>query len=269
MIKEVADGIVAWIDPDPRFGHPNLSAIIEDDGITVVDAGPVPRLAEPFAAALDEFGIPVRRLVHTSSHIEYVGGSARFGLAAVYGTPEISAHLDQPPNTTGYQHLLPELAEEFAEMVSRPVTHTVTEAAWISSRAVVAPIGGQITQNLVVQIPDANVVVAGAMCSFGVVPVAFGGDPLLWADNLEQVLEWGEIIVPGHGPIGGAAQIAEQQAYLRACATAPSIDHIDEGPWDHWAGREFTPSNIERAAMLAVDNPEPPPSILQLMGFST
>ena len=266
---EVADGIAAWIAGTAGFGSSNCAAVIEDDGITVVDAGTVPSQVAPFADALGELGIPVRRLVYTSSHIDYVGGSSAFPLAAVYGSPETSAHLDQPPNTAAYARLAPHLAGEFDTVSTRPVTHTVREAAWISPRVVVAPTSGQITENLVALVPDANVVLAGAMASFGVVPVAFGGDPAHWAEQLDVVLGWGAVIVPGHGPVGGAVEVGELQAYLRSCVDAAGDPAAaTDGPWSDWADQRFHESNVERAAMLAAGDPSPPPSILTLMGLA-
>ena len=265
---EVADGVLAWIADSPRFGAPNSAAVVDSDGITVVDTGVVPSQIREFATELAELGPPIRRLVYTSSHIEYVGGSTEFRLAAVYGSPETSAHLEQPPNTAGYQHLLPEHLHELAELTTRPVTHVVREAAWISERVVAVPVSGQIGLNLVAQIPDAGVVLAGAMCSFGVTPVGFGGDPRDWIDGLDRILGWGSVIVPGHGPVGDEHDVRVQQDYLRACVAAGGmVDGLADGPWSDWASAEFGAANIERAAMLANGDQSPPPSILALMGM--
>jgi glyoxylase-like metal-dependent hydrolase (beta-lactamase superfamily II) len=259
---EIADGILVALRPPTGFGSPNMAAVIEDDGITVVDSGTVPRLGREFADALKSTGVPIRHLVYTAPHIDHVGGSTAFPLAAAYGTPETSALLDQPPNVEAYSHIAPELADDFLGLTTRPVTHTVREAAWISARVVIAPTHGQVAENLVVQIPDANVVLAGAMATFGVIPPAWAGNPSQWADQLDIVLGWGTTIVPSHGPVGGENEVRELQQYLRSLL-APR-----DGPWDRWTNQRFHAANIERAAMLAIDDPSPPPSILALMGIS-
>lgn len=262
----MAAGIVAWIG-DGGFGRANSAAIIEEDGLTVIDSCAVPSRSAGFAAALGELDQPIRRLVYTSSHIDYVGGSTSFPLAAVYGSPEMSAHLDQPPNVDAYTTLAPELEADFAELETRAVTHTVREPAWISTRVVVAPTGGQITENLVAQIPDANVVIAGAMASFGVVPAAWAGDPRRWADQLDVILGWGATIVPGHGPVGGAEEVHALQEYLRACADAAAGGEIADGAWTEWDEPRLHRANVERAAMLTLGDLSPPPAILTLMGL--
>jgi cyclase len=266
-IIEVGDGILVALRAPSGFGSANSAAVIEDDGITVVDAGTVPAHAREFAAVLTEIGIPIRHLVYTSPHVDHVGGSTAYPLAAVYGTPETSALLDQPPNIDAYTHLAPELAADFVGLTTRPVSHTVREAAWISSRIVVAPTQGQTGENLVVQIPDANVVLAGAMATFGVVPPAWAGNPVGWADQLDVILGWGTTVVPGHGAVGGEAEVRALQEYLRAVAGAGPSGAIPPGEWTTWSNQRFHPANVERAAQLSVDDPNPPPTILRLMGI--
>jgi hypothetical protein len=243
--------------------------VVDDDGLTVVDTLMVPSQTEPFAAAVDELAGPVRRVVLTSSHVPWVGGTARFPLAAVYGSPQTSAHLDLAPNVEGYQHLFPEHAAEFVDLRTRSVSHIVAEAAWLSAAVVAAPVAGQIAQNLVVQVPSANVVFAGAMCAFGVRPLAFEGDLGQWADSLDQILQWGAVIVPGSGPVGGEREVRGLQDYLRACvAAAGDVHALAAGPWHDWAHPEFDVVNVERAAMLARGDHSPPPSVLRLLGMA-
>lgn len=263
---EVGNGVLVARREPGGFGRPNSAAVIDDDGLTVVDSGTVPSQAQEFAFVLAELELPIRRLVYTSSHIDYVGGSTAYPLAAVYGTPEASALLDQPPNTSAYAALAPDLAAEFDELRTRPVTHTVRDAAWISSRVVVAPTRGQQAENLVVQVPDTNVVIAGAMASFGVIPAAWAGDPATWADQLDVVLGWGATVVPGHGPVGGEAEVRLLQRYLRSCAEGD--DPTADRPWSGWADQRFHAANVERARMLALGDPSPPPAILRLMGMA-
>ncbi|MEZ5245060.1 MAG: MBL fold metallo-hydrolase [Acidimicrobiales bacterium] len=264
---EIADRILVAQRAATGFGSANSAAIVEDDGITVVDACTVPAHAREFADALATLGIPIRHLVYTSPHVDHVGGSSAYPLAAVYGTPETSALLDQPPNVESYCHLAPDLSADFAGLTTRPVTHTVREAAWISTRVVVAPTRGQTGENLVVQVPDANVVIAGAMATFGVIPPCWAGDPSEWAEQLDVVLGWGAVIVPGHGGVGGEREVRALQSYLREVARTGEGGAMPDGEWTNWSNQRFHPANLERAAMLAAGDPGPPPTILRLMGI--
>jgi glyoxylase-like metal-dependent hydrolase (beta-lactamase superfamily II) len=246
----------------------NAGVVVEADGLTLIDTLIGGSRTEAYATAIEAIGPPVRRVVLTSSHVPYVGGAGRFRLAAVYGTRQISAHLDQPPNIAGYRRLYPDVAHEFDDMPARAVSHVVTDAAWLTPVVIAVPTTGQIEQNLVVQVPGAGVVFAGAMCSFGVTPLAFDGDPAAWALALDRVVELGAIIVPGQGPVGSATDVESLQQYLRACVDARGdARRIGAGPWDRWACREFDAVNVERAAMLADGDRSVPPSMRPLLGI--
>ena len=256
---------VAESDPSPALT--NIGVVVEDDGITLIDTGLSPELADDAAVAIAALGPPVKRIILTSSHIGYVGGTTRFPLAAIYGTRQISAHLDQEPNRESYQRRYPRYGEHFATLRTRPVSHLVAEAAWITPAIVAVPLPGQIAENLVVQVPGANVVFGGALCSFGVTPLAFDGDPAAWADSLDRVSSFAAVIVPGQGPVGGATEIAALQAYLRACGRAEGDPtQLGAGPWERWSCREFDVINVERAALLARGNHEVPASMRHLLG---
>ena len=99
--------------------------VVDTDGVTVVDALATPQQYEPFAAAAESLGLPIRRLVLTSSAVEHAGGSGRFKLAAVYGSQQASVHLDQEPNRATWDALYPDLAGSFDDVVTRPVSHIV------------------------------------------------------------------------------------------------------------------------------------------------
>jgi cyclase len=260
----------AWLQDEPRPGATNSGVIIDEDGITIVDAQLTPAQGEELFAAVDALGLPIRRLALTSSHMPFVGGSSAFVLPAVYGTAQVSAHMDQEPNIAGCCALYPADSAELQALDDHPcrrVTHTVSEAAWLTASVVTAPLAGELDENLIVQVPEAQIVFGGAMCSFAVTPMAGLGDPQAWADSLDTLLGWGEIFVPGHGPIGGKEEVAAQQAYLNACVAAqgdPSA--LGDGPWREWSGQEYHAINIERAALLAEGNREPPTSLLRLLG---
>lgn len=271
-LTPLGTGTYVWQNAQIQPGATNAGVIVDDDGITVVDALISPAAAAALFEAVSSLGVPIRRLVLTSSHLAHVGGSGAFRLPGVYGTPQISAHMDQPPNLGALSCMYPDLATEIAaidETPTRAVTHTVAEGAWLSPTAVVAPLPGELAENLVVQIPEERIVFAGAMASFGVTPMAGTGDPAAWAEALERVLEWGDIIIPGHGPIGGEEEVRELQAYLWACVEAAETNGVvTSGPWDSWAGRAYDEINIERVRMLAAGDDGPPPSLLRLLGMS-
>jgi cyclase len=274
-LTAVAQGVFAWLADPPAPGAPNAAAVIDADGITLIDTLMVAPQWEPFGEAVDELagraGVPIRRVVLTSSTIEHVGGTMRFWQAGFYGSTQISAHLDQPPDATILRRLYPEQGAALPDdLRTHPVTHVVTEPAFISGAVRVEPIRGPLDESLVAVVESVRVVLAGAVGCFEMAPLCYQGDPAAWADALDQVLAWGETVVPGHGPVGGPEQVRAQQAYLRACvdAAAAGAETLPAGPWDHWPGRAHDIVNIERAALLAEGRDEVPPTMLARAGLS-
>lgn len=269
-LVELDDGVFAWLAEDPGPGRANAGVVADDDGVTVIDALMVPSQSRPFAAAVEAIGLPVRRLVLTSSHLEYAGGTPSFPRPAVYGTGQISAHLDQPPDVVVLRRLYPGQAQELDdELRTRPVTHVVTGRTKLTPSVHAVVVQGDLEENLVLAVPGAGVVFGGATCSFGVTPLAFQSDPAAWADTLADVGALGPRIVPGHGPIGGADDLLAQSAYLYACVDADGDPAaLPPGPWDQWSARDHDEVNVERAAMLARGDTAIPPSMLRRAGLT-
>lgn len=269
-LEELAAGVWAWLQDRPRHGSTNSGVVVDEDGVTVVDCQLTPAGGAELAQAVERFELPVRRAVYSSSHAEFVGGSSAFWMAARYGRAQTSALLDQPPNLEAFQRLYPADAHAFDEdFTTRPVSHTVDTAAWLSPSVCAVPLSGQQSENLVVAVPAQGVVFAGALGCFGVTPNAFDGDPAAWADALGELDELGSTIVPGIGPVGGADETLALQAYLYACVEADGdVAAIPAGPWDSWPDRHLDAVNVERAAMLAADDLSTPPSMLRLLGMS-
>jgi glyoxylase-like metal-dependent hydrolase (beta-lactamase superfamily II) len=269
-LEPVADGVLAWLAADPGHGRTNVGVIVEDDGVTLVDCLLNPAQAQPLAELIAEFDLPVRRVVYTSSHVEFVGGSSVFWMAARYGRRQTSALLDQPANVEVYRRLYPDDASSFDdEFATRPVSHTIDTAAWLTPAVCAVPTGGQQRENVVALLPAADVVFAGAMCVFGSTPNAFDGDPTVWADALSEIGSLATIIVPGIGPVGDANDVAALQAYLYACVEADGDPgSIPPGPWDEWSDRHLDEVNVERATLLAAGDDRVPDSMLRLAGLA-
>ncbi len=267
-LHEIADGVWVWLQPGGESGVSNAGVIADDDGLTIVDTLMVRSQWEPFAAAVKGLGQTVKRVVLTHAHIDHVGGTSAFRNAMVLGSPMTSALLDQEMPVDAYKSFMPAFTEGFDELAvvgTRPVSHLVTDAAQLTYRVELLPARGHTDGDLMVLVADADVLFAGDICFFGVTPLAFQGDPAAWADVLDVVGELADTIVPGHGPVGGADEVAELRDYLRHCVEGS----IPPGPWDAWLERsERDAINIEKAAMLRAGDDGMPPSMLRAIGLA-
>jgi cyclase len=266
-LDEIADGVWVWLQPGGESGVSNAGVIADDDGLTVVDTLMVRDQWEPFAAAVADLGRPVRRVVLTHAHIDHVGGTAAFPMASVLGSPQTSELLDGEMPVEAYKAFMPAFAagfDELAEIGTRPVTHLVTDAAALTPRIEVLPATGHTDGDLMVLVPDADVCFAGDLCFFGVTPLAFQGDPATWAEVLGAVADLADVIVPGHGPLGGEREVDDLRSYLAHCAAGT----VPAGPWDSWLERDPRDTiNIERARLLAEGRDEIPPAMLRALGY--
>jgi cyclase len=265
-LTELADGVYAWLQPGGESGVSNAGVVVDHDGITVIDTLMVRSQWEPFAAAVEALDLPVRRTVLTHAHVDHVGGTKAFPKAAIYASEQTSDALDLEMPLDAYKAFMPAFDAEFddlEELGTRGVTHIVSGAAQLTPRLEVLPAEGHTAGDIIVLVPDVDVCFAGDLCFFGVTPLAFQGNPAVWADMLDAVAELADTLVPGHGPVGGEAEVRALQGYLRACVDG----EIPLGPWDAWLERVRDVINIERAAMLARGDDEIPRSMLQAMGL--
>jgi hypothetical protein len=270
-LEPVAPGVWAWLGTDGTGKPgPNVGVVVEQDGITLVDTHCAPSAARALNETLRKFEVPVKRVVYTSSHVESVGGSAVFWMAARYGRSQTSALLEQPVPLDGYRRLVPGFAHDFDESFStRPVSHVVDRAAWLTPMVCAVPVSGQQDENLVVLVPSAGTLFTGAFATIGTTPNAWDGNPEVWADTIGDLVDQATVIVPGIGPIGSRHHLSVLQAYLYACADAGGdVRRIPDGPWDDWTERDIDAINVERAHRLAQEDRGVPHAMLQRLGMT-
>ncbi len=273
-LVQLGQGVYAFTHPHPRFGNSNVGLVIDADGLTIIDTTATPEQAEVTVRAIDqlagELGLPIKRVIVSSSRVAFTGGSTIFWSAAFYGSEVTSAQLDAPANPLAFRALLPELAGAYHdEFATRPITHTVAERAQLTRAMVLDPLAGESAGNLVAFVESANVVFAGAFATFGVTPLGHDCYPTRWIAGLRGLAEAGVTVVPGHGPVGGAADLDDLAGYLEACRQAASSAgaELPSGPWDGWTDRRFDQVNIDRTRLLAVGRDEPPASMFALLGL--
>ncbi|PMR61155.1 MBL fold metallo-hydrolase [Verrucosispora sp. ts21] len=258
---EVADRVLVLREPLLAV---NVTLVLGDGEALLVDTlSTVGQAVELCAAVRAVTGDPLT-LVNTHHHFDHC-----FGNATLAGDPPrpIWAHelaaaalRDDPQRLRreAYAELRdehPGLADELAEVTVLAPTHTVhTEATLdIGGRQVVLrhPGRGHTDADLVVHVPDADVLVAGDLVEQSGPPAFEDSYPLQWPDALAELLRWttdSTVVVPGHGTPVDADFVRAQHAQLVELAWLIRAGHTGSTPPERVAADAPFPA---RPALLA------------------
>ena len=217
------------------FFDQNIVAIRGDDGYLVVDTRVSHRQADEILADLRQLSaMPVRAVVNTHGHSDHAFGNARFRPAPIWGHTRCATMVcdtgDEQRAAT--EAAIPELAEELAEVVLDPPDRLFDISATVPFDA-----GGRVVQlrylgrghtdnDIVVLIPDADVLVAGDLLENDATPSFGDAFPMDWPATVEALVELvSGAVVPGHGSVGDRGFAVRQMIEFRAVAELAGLVH--------------------------------------------
>ncbi|MGN9812438.1 MBL fold metallo-hydrolase [Micromonospora sp. BQ11] len=240
---EVADRVHVYREPLLRV---NVTLVVGDGAALLVDtlstAGQAAALAEAARAVTPH----PWTLVNTHHHFDHCFGNAT--LAAdpprpVYAHERAAAALREHPDRLrreAYEEMReehPTLAGELADTALLPPTHTVHSETVldVGGRRVVLrhPGRGHTDADLVVHVPDADVLVAGDLVEQSGPPAFEESYPLQWPDTVAELLRTltpATVVVPGHGETVDAAFVRAQHAQLVELAWLIRAGHTGGAP---------------------------------------
>ena len=211
-----------WIEIGDRvfvrryeFFDQDIVAVLGGDGALIVDTRSTPAQAREILDDLRDLGAPrVGIVVNTHGHFDHTFGNATFRPAVIWGHERCAAMV----RLTGEQQRsivaerMPAIAAELADVVLDPPEMTFAERASIDldGRPIeLAYFGrGHTDNDIVIHVPDADVLCAGDLVENGAPPSFSDGYPMDWPATLSRVLPLiGErtVVVPGHGAHAGRA----------------------------------------------------------------
>lgn len=241
----------------------NSTLVVGDGGALLVDTLSTDSQARELAGAVRAITPHPLTVVNTHHHFDHCFGNAVLGAGRpIWGHAEAAALLAEHgpalqrrwyEETAGTD---PELATGLAEVRIVPPDHIVHGVAVLSvgGRAVVLHyLGrGHTAGDLVVHVPDADVLVAGDLVEESGPPDFGDAYPVEWPDTvaaLRHLAGHRTVIVPGHGAVVDRAFVAEQHDLLATLAWLIRDGHADGAPADKIAARApFEP----RVAVTAV-----------------
>lgn len=204
---EVADRV--WVCRCPEYDV-NVTVVGGERGLVVVDTYYSREAARAVVADVRGLGVgDVVALVNTHDHFDHVLGNATF--LDAYDTLPIHAH---------------EAAAARTDPSAPPADHTFSSAAVVDlgdrQLELVHPGRGHTAGDLVVRVPDVDVLLAGDLVEESA-PPSYGEDsfPLEWPQTLDLVLGLATpatVVVPGHGAVVDRRFVEDQCDDLRAVA---------------------------------------------------
>ena len=245
MLRQVAEGVLVH---QSEFIQSNGVVVQGRAGALLIDGGIRDEEFACLATDLGELGEPVVAGFGTHPHWDHVLWDARLGTAPRYGTARCAAAIRALLSEAGWMarvaEVLPEdIAQEIPLDLFGLVTGVSAEAAhvpWDGPSVRIMEHQAHAPGHAALLIEERGVLVAGDMLSDVLIPMLDlnAADPvedyLAGLRLLEGVAGVVEVLIPGHGSVGGADQVRARidldRAYVQALRDAEVLSDPRIGP---------------------------------------
>jgi glyoxylase-like metal-dependent hydrolase (beta-lactamase superfamily II) len=238
-----------------EFYDQNIGVVLGEEGALVVDTRVTPRQADEIITDLRRLTpLPVRLVVNTHGHSDHAFGNSRFRPAVIWGHERCVTMIER----TGARQrdrlieLMPEIAEDLAEVVLDPPDRTIAESAVVEiepgGRSVeLRYLGrGHTDNDIVVLAADAGVLFAGDLLENDATPYFGDAFPIDWPATVENLVAMTpDTVVPGHGRVADRAFAIRQMTEFRAVAELAGL--VNDGRLDLDAAVLRTPYPADAA----------------------
>jgi glyoxylase-like metal-dependent hydrolase (beta-lactamase superfamily II) len=245
MLRQVAEGVLAH---ESKCIQSNAVVVQGEAGVLLIDAGITGDEMVAIADDLRKLGQPVVAGFSTHPHWDHVLWHAKFGEAPRYGTArcaaDIGAFLSNPSwKDDVAEELPPEVAGDVPLDLLGLITGLPAEATqipWDGPKVRIIEHQAHAPGHAALLIEERWVLVAGDMLSDVLIPMLdlSAADPiedyLAALRLLEGVADDVDVLIPGHGSVGGAdqvrARIEQDRAYVHALRDGGVPDDPRIGP---------------------------------------
>ena len=257
MLRQVADGVLIH---ESEFCQSNSVVVHGRAGVLLIDPGVYDHEMAALANDLRELGQPVVAGFSTHPHWDHLLWDARLGAAPRYGTARCAATArDRLPDARAKARVAevmipPDIVEQVPLDLLGLITGLpaeMTQIPWDGPQVRIVEHHAHAPGHAALLIEGRGVLVAGDMLSDVLIPMLDLNDTadpiedyLAALRLLEGVAGGIDVLVPGHGSIGGAdqvhARIDQDRAYVHALRDAHDLSDPRIGPsaahgWE-WVG---------------------------------
>jgi glyoxylase-like metal-dependent hydrolase (beta-lactamase superfamily II) len=255
VLRQVAEGVLFH---ESEFMQSNAIVVQGQTGVLLIDAGILGSEMVILANDLRELGQPVVAGFSTHPHWDHLLWHAQLGKAPRYGTARcaaaIQARLSDPHWRDFVATLIPpDIVEQVPLDLLGLITGLpaeTTEVPWDGPQVRIIEHLAHAPGHAALLIEERGVLVAGDMLSDVLIPMldlSGTADPiedyLAALRLLEGVAGDVDVVIPGHGSVGGAdqvpARIAQDRTYIQALRDADVPDDPRLGPSAY--GKDFLP----------------------------
>jgi glyoxylase-like metal-dependent hydrolase (beta-lactamase superfamily II) len=220
------------------FFDQNIVAVTDRDEALLIDTRTTYAQAREIIDDLRTLGSPrVTAVVNTHGHYDHAFGNRVFRPVPIWGHERCVTMIEQTGDRQRREAIaaLPAIGADLAEVELDPPDHTFTErvSITIGRRSVdLAYLGrGHTDNDIVVLVPDADVMCAGDLLENGATPYFGDGFPMDWPATCRALLATaGEqtVVVPGHGDHAGRAFVESSLARFTELAVLARRVHERE-----------------------------------------
>jgi glyoxylase-like metal-dependent hydrolase (beta-lactamase superfamily II) len=246
VLRQVAEGVLVH---ESECIQSNAVVVQGKAGVLLIDAGITGDEMVAIADDLRELGQPVVAGFSTHPHWDHVLWHAKFGEAPRYGTARCAADIQAfLSNPSWKDDVAEELPPEVAGQVPLDLLGLITglpaettQIPWDGPKAKIIEHNAHAPGHAALLIEERRVLIAGDMLSDVLIPMLDLNDTadpiedyLAALRLLEGVADDVDVLVPGHGSVGGAdqvrARIDQDRAYVHALRDGGVPDDPRIGP---------------------------------------
>ncbi len=269
-LRQLAPNVYAY-QQEGGTGHlnagiSNAGLFVGEDSALVFDALGFPIQSKAFIAAAKKAtgGKPITHLINSHHHGDHVAGNQFFlpaqiashpycrqeVIKAIPGTPPTWPKADGLADGTEPRKLTPP-SVTFEDKLTYYIGGNVVEFRFVGP--------AHTWGDMVAYLPEHKILFAADLAFFHLIPYCHNAYISKWMESIDKVMKMDvDVIVPGHGPVGGKKDLAESAEYFRFMKTevkkrydakltpgAAAAD-IKMGKYDNWMGPERLLMNTVR-----------------------